>query len=126
MGKIRGTPCLRSHMFVHRATTKYFSNSFVFKAEIEKEGLPGDITPALGAGGPEFKCGRPDQKYLACILLLIESAVHLKPHLWNSGRQEVWIRKSFSFREFATWRICKNMRRQECYTESIERREVKR
>ncbi len=52
---------MRSHIFVHRATTKYFSNSFVFKTEIEKEGLPGDITPALGAGGPEFKSRRPDQ-----------------------------------------------------------------
>src|SRR6266403_5394048 len=60
MGKIRGTPCMRSHIFVHLATTKYFSNSFVFKTEIEKEGLPGDITPALGAGGPRFKSGRPD------------------------------------------------------------------
>ena len=60
MGKIRGTPYMRSHIFVHRATTKYFSNSFVFKTEIEKEGLPGDITPALGAGGPEFESRRPD------------------------------------------------------------------
>jgi hypothetical protein len=51
---------MRSHIFVHRATTKYFSNSFVFKTEIEKEGLLGDITPALGAGGPRFKSGRPD------------------------------------------------------------------
>ncbi len=93
---------MRSHTFVHRATTKYFSNSFVFKTKIEKEGLPGDITPALGAGGPRFKSGRPDQKYLACFLLLIESAVHLKPRLWNSGRQECLIRKSFSFLEFAT------------------------
>jgi hypothetical protein len=117
---------MRSHISVHRATTKYFSNSFALKPNIEKEGLPRDRTPDLGAGGLRFKSGRPDQKYLACILLLIESAVHLKPHLWNSGRQEVWIRKSCSFREFATWRICKNMRRQECYAESIERREVKR
>ncbi len=51
---------MRCHIFVHRGTTKYFSNSFVFKTEIEKEGLPGDITPALGAGGPEFKSRRPD------------------------------------------------------------------
>src|SRR5260370_26819849 len=99
---------MRSHISVHGATSKNFSNSFVFKTEIEKEGLPGDITPALGAGGPEFKSRRPDQKHLACFLLLIESAVHLKPRLWNSGRQEFSIRKSFGFREFATWRICKN------------------
>jgi hypothetical protein len=36
MGKIRGTQCMESHISVHRATTKYFSNSFVFKNEIEK------------------------------------------------------------------------------------------
>ncbi len=52
------------HISAHRATTKYFSNSFVFKTEIEKEGLPGDITPALGAGGPEFKSRRPDHLLL--------------------------------------------------------------
>src|ERR1700689_1991204 len=61
MGKIRGTPCMRSHMAAHRATTKYFSNSFVFKTTIEKEGLSRDSTPALGAGGLRFKSGRPDQ-----------------------------------------------------------------
>jgi len=53
-----------SHIPIHRATTKYFSNSFVFKTEIEKEGLPRDITPALGAGGPEFKSRRPDHLLL--------------------------------------------------------------
>jgi hypothetical protein len=52
---------MRSHIFAHRATIKYFSKSFVFKNEIEKEGLPRDFTPALGAGGPRFKSGRPDQ-----------------------------------------------------------------
>jgi hypothetical protein len=52
MGKIRGTLCMRSHTSVHRATTKYFSNPFVFKTTIEKEGLPRDSTPALGAHYP--------------------------------------------------------------------------
>jgi hypothetical protein len=28
MGKIRATPCIRRHIPAHRATTKYFSNSF--------------------------------------------------------------------------------------------------
>jgi hypothetical protein len=51
---------MRSHMSVHRATTKYFPNSFVFKAEIEKEGLPRGGTPGLSAAGPEFKSRRPD------------------------------------------------------------------
>jgi len=49
------------HISAHGATTKYFSNSFVFKTKIEKEGLPRDSTPGLGAGSPRFKSGRPDQ-----------------------------------------------------------------
>jgi len=53
--------CLWRHISAHRATTKYFSNSFVFKTKIEKEGLPGDSSPALGAGGPEFESRRTDQ-----------------------------------------------------------------
>jgi hypothetical protein len=60
MGKIRGTPCMRRHIPARRATTNYFSNSFIFKTEIEKEGLPRDRTPALGAGGPRLESGRPD------------------------------------------------------------------
>jgi len=64
MGKIRGTLCMRSHICLHRATTKYFSNSFVFKNEIEKEGLPSDSPADLGAGGPRFKSGRPAQSLL--------------------------------------------------------------
>jgi hypothetical protein len=52
---------MRSHISVHRATSKYFSNSFIFKNKIEKEGLPGDSPAGLGAGGPRFESGRPDQ-----------------------------------------------------------------
>jgi len=52
---------MRSHISVHDATTNFFSNSFVFKTEIEKEGIPRDSPPALGAGGPEFESRRPDQ-----------------------------------------------------------------
>jgi len=66
VGKIRGTRRMRSHVSAHRASSKYFSNSFVFKTEIEKEGLPRDSTPDLGAGGPEFKSRRPDQP-LPCL-----------------------------------------------------------
>src|SRR6266481_1390984 len=73
MGRIRGTPRMRSHISVHGPTTKYFSNSFVFKTEIEKEGLPGDITPALGAGGPEFKSRRPDH-FMFCFFYHLASS----------------------------------------------------
>jgi hypothetical protein len=37
-----------------------FVKSFAFRSKIEKEGLPRGSTPALGAGGPEFKSRRPD------------------------------------------------------------------
>jgi hypothetical protein len=63
IGEIGAILWMRSHISAHRATTKYFSNSFIFRTEIEKEGLPGDITPALGSGVPEFKSRRPDQSF---------------------------------------------------------------
>jgi hypothetical protein len=69
---------MRSHISVHRATAKNFSNSFVFKIKIEKEGLPSDSPAGLGAGGPEFKSRRPDQMYPAYFLQLIESTFHPK------------------------------------------------
>jgi hypothetical protein len=61
---------MRRHMCVHLATTKYFSNSFVFKNKIEKEGLPSDGPAGLGAGGPEFNSRRPDQFAFFCFLSL--------------------------------------------------------
>jgi hypothetical protein len=60
-GKLGGTQCMRSHISVHLATTKYSSISFICKNKIEKEGLPSDSPAGLGAGGPEFKSRRPDQ-----------------------------------------------------------------
>ena len=39
-----------SHIFVHRGTTKYISNSFAFKTKIEKEGLPRDSGLARHSG----------------------------------------------------------------------------
>ena len=60
-GEIGGTPCMRSHIFIHLATTISFAKPFIFKIKIEKEGLPRDSPAGLGAGGPEFKSRRPDQ-----------------------------------------------------------------
>jgi hypothetical protein len=64
MGKIRGTARMRRHTSVHRAPTKYFSNSFVFKTEIEKERLPRDITPVLSAGASGSNPDAPTTKLL--------------------------------------------------------------
>jgi len=55
---------MRGHISVHRTTAKYFCNSFVFKPNIEKEGLPRDRTPDLGAGGLEFKSPRPTKSLI--------------------------------------------------------------
>jgi hypothetical protein len=66
---------MRRHIWVHRATTKYSSNSFVLKNKIEKEGLPRDSLAGLGAGGPEFKSRRPDQQYRAYFLGFIKIAL---------------------------------------------------
>ena len=78
---------MRSHISVHGATTKNFSNSFVFKTEIEKEGLPGDITPALGAGGLRFKSGRPDQN-ISRVFCSYRKLTSPKTALWiSSGRR---------------------------------------
>ena len=47
MGEIRGTPCMRRNILVHRATTKISANSFAFRSKIEKEGLPRGSTSVL-------------------------------------------------------------------------------
>jgi len=88
MGKIRGTSCMWRHISAHRATTKYFSNSFVFKPKIEKEGLSGDSAPGLGAGGLEFKSPRPDQSIRFNVNWLTKSHFTLRVSL-KTGRQEV-------------------------------------
>jgi hypothetical protein len=49
-GEIGGTLGMWSHISVHGATTIFCDNPFVFKNAIEKEGLPSDSTPDLGAG----------------------------------------------------------------------------
>ena len=41
---------MRSHILAQRATTKYFSNSFIFKTNVEKEGLPRDSPVGCQAG----------------------------------------------------------------------------
>jgi hypothetical protein len=79
-GEIGGTPCMRSHIFTHLATTISIAKPFVVKMKIEKEGLPRDSPAGLGAGGPRFESGRPDQKYLQYFLQLIKSVLHARPH----------------------------------------------
>jgi len=78
---------MRSHISVHRVTTKYFSTSFIFKNEIEKEGLPRDIAPALGAGGPELKSRRPDQNISRVFFRLMKASFtqNSPVEFWQTG-----------------------------------------
>jgi hypothetical protein len=75
---------MRSHISVHRATTKSCTNSFVFKNEIEKEGLPRDSPAGLGTGGPRFKSG-PRPIYVFCFpsfmddCIFVEALVNFSP-----------------------------------------------
>src|SRR5229473_1640706 len=87
MVKIRGTLCMRSYMPVQRGTTKSSSNSFVFRTKIEKEGLPRDIPPALGAGGPEFKSRRPDQNISRVFFGLLKAPFtqNSSVEFWQTG-----------------------------------------
>ena len=60
------------------------SKSFVFKNIVAKEGLPRDAPAGLGAGGPEFKSRRPDQKISNEFLGLRKLRFHLKI-LWGDA-----------------------------------------
>jgi hypothetical protein len=86
-GKIQGTPCMRIHISVHRATVKYFSNSFVFKTEIEKEGLQEIARLAWAQEVPSSNLGAPTKSILF-VLHYLESHIFLLQLLWISRRQE--------------------------------------
>ena len=50
---------MRSHISVHRATTKYFSNSFVFKNEIERKDFQEIARLAWAQEVPSSNLGAP-------------------------------------------------------------------
>jgi hypothetical protein len=52
---------MRSHIFALPATTKNSVKPFIFKRFLARKGLPKAVSTGLGAGGPRFKSGRPDQ-----------------------------------------------------------------
>jgi hypothetical protein len=61
---------MRSYIFVLLATAKFFRKSFAFKNNVAKEGLKKDNPAGLGAGGPRFKSGRPDQNIFCFVKCL--------------------------------------------------------
>jgi hypothetical protein len=77
---------MRSHISVYRGTIKFRSNSLVFKNEIEKEGLPRDTAPALGARGSRFKSGRPDQNISRVFFSLLKAPFTPIDHRSNRNR----------------------------------------
>ena len=54
VGKTVGSRYMQSYVVLHPATTKFFANSFIFKKQIEKEGLPGDSRKALKNAGERY------------------------------------------------------------------------
>jgi hypothetical protein len=70
---------MRSHFFAHCATSKYFPKSFVFKNFVAKEGLKKDYPAGLGAGGPRFESGRPDQNISRVFFSLLKAPFTSKP-----------------------------------------------
>ena len=64
---------MHSHILVHGATTIFLANSFVFKNATKKEGLSRDSPAGLGAGGPRFKSGRPDQNIARVFYSLLKA-----------------------------------------------------
>jgi hypothetical protein len=82
------------HISAHRATTKYFSNCFVFKTKIEKEGLPRDTTPGLGAGHstPTSECSSTHAGFLTAVWLSLftdPDAVPFQPYCPEKSFEEV-------------------------------------
>jgi len=61
---------MRSHILVLPDTTKFSNKSFVFKKSVVRKGLPKVAVTGLGAGGPRFKSGRPDQNISNQFLLI--------------------------------------------------------
>jgi len=117
---------MRSHISAHRATTKYFSNSFVFKTKIEKEGLPGDSTPDLGAGGPEFKSRRPDQNISRVFLSLLEGPFTPIPVCGIlADRSSIGVSRLVS-QILQHGEYAKNTERLECHSEIIELTQLKK
>src|ERR1700746_3711152 len=106
---------MRRHISVHHATTKYFSNPFVFKTRIEKEGLPRDSPAGLGAGGREVKY-RPPHKNISLFFFRLRKMADRISQFASR-----LVSESSPHAEF-----CKNTGRQECYSETIERTQVNR
>ncbi len=67
---------MRRHIPINHATTKYFSNSFVFNTKIEKEGTSRRWPGWLGRRSPPVQIRAPRPKHFAYFLVLIKISLH--------------------------------------------------
>jgi hypothetical protein len=102
-----------------------FLTRFFSEVRLKRKDFP-EVAPVSWA--QEASGSNPDAptKTSRVFSLAYQKVSSPKTSLWNSPRQEVRIRKSFDFRDLAAGRVCKNMGRHECNSESIERNQVKR
>jgi hypothetical protein len=75
---------------------------FCFSGSIENRRVVLSGMPALGAGGPESKSRRPDQNIPRVFFSLLKAPFTSNLICGILAEQEVWIRKLFTFRKFAT------------------------
>ena len=125
MGKIRGLHACGATCSHIVPQPNSFVKSFAFRSKIEKEGLPRGSTPAMGAGGPEFKSRRPDQSISRVFFSLLKAPFTSTPSVefWQTGGLDSQV---VYFQRVRHMTNLQKHEEQECYTESIERREVKR
>jgi hypothetical protein len=78
---------MRSRISALHPTTKFFAKSFVFRNNVAKEGLRKDNPSGLGAGGPRFKSGRPDQNISRGFFRLLKSCFtqNSSVEFWQTG-----------------------------------------
>src|SRR5215475_3992387 len=72
MGKIRGTLCMLRHISTLPSTTNSVDKSFIFMKSVVEKGLAESVVTGLGAGGPRFKSGRPDQNISSQFLVICD------------------------------------------------------
>ena len=88
MGKIRGTPRIRSHISVHRTTTKYFLTRLFSKMRLKRKERQEILRQPWAQEVPSSNLGAPI-KIPRVFSLAYQTTSSPQTAVWNSRRQEV-------------------------------------